>query len=773
MVRNLRTAYLAGLAVIACAIIGGQVVERVILGEDTATNSTLVNIAGKQRFISQQIAKAALADRNYELKEALEHWQSNHRALLEGDEALGLTGEMPAEIRAQYGLVEPHFRAISNAARDIIDNPGDNKYLSLETILQHERPFLDGMNSIVQAHAQTGDARVEMLEQTEPILAGLILAILLFEALVLFEPLLRELRGTWHAVEESETRFRLAVKGSSDAIWDWDLTTDVFYISPRFAEIIGIKPHELGSSPDTLLARIEADHREQFRDQLDQAVADPELDLAIEVRVKHADGSDRWILCRAAEHRNEEGQAVRILGSITDTTEIRNYREKLRRLAEQDALTGLPNRDLFRDALEYRLNLAANLSGDPPRFAVLFLDFDRFKTINDSLGHNIGDGLLISFAQRITAHLPKQAVVARFGGDEFAVLIEGASDAEIQGMGECLIEVLSAPHTVEQHEIISTASIGLVHSDPRYTSADKMLRDADIAMYEAKRAGRSRLVVFNTEMRAAVVEQEQLERELKRDYVVEQMRVEYQPIYNLENGLTVGFEALTRWCHPTLGEISPAKFVPIAEECGAMNAIGEWMLNTAVNQLVAWDRHFPGQKLRMSINISRKQVLQPDIVQRLARVRDKHPGMVSRMVLEITETAVIDERVDLTPILQQISDLGFPLAIDDFGTGYSSLSCLHSYPMTYLKIDRSFLLDLEQRREFVAVLAAIVSLANALDLKVIAEGIETPEQLAQLQSMGCEFGQGFLFSKSLTPRQATDHLASGHATRPRQLARAA
>jgi len=758
MPRRLRLRYLTGLSMIALLTLLGQYLIHGMLDEHIGTEHVL-HTAGRQELLSQKITKAAIANDLSELTASLEEWEHAHDILVHGAKEIGSTHKMPDEIRALYTEMQPHFVAIRDAARDIIDNGADDHAQSLKIIEEHEHEFLKQMETIVLAHAADGRARITHLDYIEYALGGITFLVLLIEAVLIFEPLVRRLRRNWAALQSSEDRFRLAVAGSCDAIWDWDLKTDKLYLAPRFAEMIGVRPTDITDSPNELLGRISSQLLPAFNKEVARVIDDPKLTLDTEIRINHRDGSERWVLCRAAEHRDAEGHAIRLVGSLADITELKQTQTKLRDLAERDMLTGLANRKLFADRLD--LCIARRHSRPAAAFGVMFLDFDRFKMVNDSLGHAVGDGLLCSFAARITAQLPEHALVARFGGDEFAVLLQGNSSYDILENARTLLATLTEPHTVQRHEIVSTASIGLVLSEQQYDSAETMLRDADIAMYEAKRAGRARLVVFDAAMHEVVAEQQRLERELVRDEVVDQLRLEYQPIIDIEDGTLSGFEALARWTHPTEGEVSPGKFIPIAEECGAIDRIGNWIFETAADRLAAWDRQFPDLALRMAVNVSRKQLLSPVFMGQLEDIAERHPELVSRLIIEITETAVVDDRVDLGPILAQIQERGYPIAMDDFGTGYSSLSCLHNYPLSYLKIDRSFVMNLEDRREFSAVFAAIVSLANALDLRVVAEGVETKEQLVQLQAMGCEFGQGYLFAKSLSVPDAERFIVDG------------
>ncbi len=753
-----RVGYIGGLCLIAALTLAGQIVIHAMLYTQSGT-ADLINIAGRQRMLSQKIAKSALEGDLDELARAASLWESSHEALVDGDPELGLSGDYEPGIERMYTDLGPFVDEIIGSVEVILGGGSDAVPDAVAAVLAIEGDYLARMDAIVHAHAEHGERAVAFLDRIEFVIGGAILLVLILEAVLIFEPLLRRMRSSWNALVRSEDRFKLAVKGSSGAIFDWNLIDNTIYLAPRFAEMIGAPAGKVSDSPHELVGRIASQHLSEFSDRLEDVIRDPALDLDIEFQLTCSDGSERWVLCRGTEERDESGQADRFVGSIADITELKQTQLQLRELAERDALTGLANRSLFSDRLDLRLAKRGTSQGV---FAVLFLDFDRFKMINDSLGHDVGDGLLISFAERIKAHLPDSATAARFGGDEFAVLVDSGSSDEITALADGLLEILAEPHQIGKHEITSTASIGVVLDSCRYETSEQMLRDADIAMYEAKRSGRAGVVFFDDAMREQVVEQQRLEHDLAKGDVIEQMRLLYQPIIELESGKIAGFEALVRWIHPVEGEIRPDKFIHIAEECGAIESVGNWVLESASAQLLRWHDAHPELGLRMAINVSRKQLLLPGFVDALAGLADRMGDATGRIVIEVTETAVVDSRVDISSTLETIKRLGFSLAMDDFGTGYSSLSCLHDYPIDYLKIDRSFVKNLEQRREFTAVFAAIVSLANALDLKVVAEGIEVREQLVQLQAMGCEFGQGYLFGKPMSESDADRLLAGDH-----------
>lgn len=566
-----------------------------------------------------------------------------------------------------------------------------------------------------------------------------------------------ELEDVAARLSASEERYALAIEGSQDGLWDWDLVSNTTYYAPRWKELLGLRPDEVGDSPREWLGRIASSNLSSFHAALTEHIEGRTSRFESEVEMNHASGETRWMLCRAVARRDDAGKAVRLAGSLTDITELKRAQEELRRMAQHDRLTGLPNRAVFRDRLREAMAMA---KADPGRrFAVLFFDFDRFKLINDSLGHPAGDALLVSIAGRFRRVLRSRDVAARFGGDEFVVLLDHVNGAdEARATCDRLLSEFARPHDIEGRSVVSTASIGLVMGDASYTDPEDMIRDADAAMYQAKLAGRGSYREFDEMMHAQAVDRLNLEQDLRRAVVGEEFALAYQPIVSLSEGSVVGFEALLRWNHPTQGLVGPDVFIPAAEETGAIVRIGEWVLREACARLADWKREHPGRSLQMSVNLSRRQLILPGIAQRLEAITRERGVAPSDVRLEITESDVMDQRYDVNPVLAEIRELGFGLAMDDFGTGHSSLWCLHRFPIDVLKIDRSFVRNMEQRREFVAVMQAIVSLSHNLGLRVVAEGVETANQLAQLQAMDCEFAQGFLFARPLSAAEASETL---------------
>ncbi len=449
------------------------------------------------------------------------------------------------------------------------------------------------------------------------------------------------------------------------------------------------------------------------------------------------------------------------------SAELEQAKSMAETLARRDALTGLCNHAAFIDHLKQAIERSGSDKNN--QFAVLFLDFDRFKVINDSLGHQVGDELLVGIGERIRGALranrpdvrrPRDAV-GRIGGDEFVVLLEDIdSTQEAVTIADRIQEKVSAPFQLDGHEVFISVSIGIVGSESGYDCPEALLRDADIAMYHAKAAGKARHIVFDNDMREQAVKRLGLEGQLRKALQRQEFKVVYQPIVSLESGHVVGFEALLRWSHPQQGLILPAQFIPIAEETGLIVPIGLWVLSHACQQLRNFQEILPNKEpLWVSVNLSRRQLCEPNLVDQIARqIRTNHIAPQT-LKLEVTENSITQDTQGVIPAITQLRDMGVQICMDDFGTGMSSLSCLHSFPIDVLKIDRAFIHNAAGNVQYVAVIDAIVTLAHNLGLSVVAEGVETPEQVAQLQALECDYAQGCFFSAAMEEQQVAGFLA--------------
>ena len=488
----------------------------------------------------------------------------------------------------------------------------------------------------------------------------------------------------------------------------------------------------------------------------------------VRASARHAEEAER---ARAElEHQRAEQaeQHVQELNNyIADQERISRVlvetKDHFRHAAFHDSLTGLPNRGMFTELLRAEIESAQRHREH--MFAVLFLDLDRFKNVNDSLGHTHGDLLLVAFAERLERTLRPIDTLARFGGDEFAILLSGMTDAtDAVRVAQRIQDELSQPFMLDKNSAFATASIGIAFSSSGYDRADDILRDADIAMYRAKENGKARYEVFDQGMHARAVSRLQLESDLRQAIEQKEFCVYYQPIVSLQTGRLAGFEALVRWNHPSRGLVSPGDFIPVAEETGLIVPIGQWVLNEACAQVRRWQLDSPSHRsLSLSVNLSARQVAQPNLLDRIKEAIEHSKLNPHCLKLEITESVVMENAEAAAQMFKQLRSLGVQLSIDDFGTGYSSLSYLHRFPLNYLKIDRSFVSRLTTENDN-AIVRTISTLARNLGMEVIAEGIETEEQYKELKILGCEYGQGFLFSRPVN-HEGVIHLLAQDARR--------
>ena len=562
------------------------------------------------------------------------------------------------------------------------------------------------------------------------------------------------------ALRESEERYALALAGANDGLWDWNLRTGQIYFSDRWREMMGLAETAIGSLPQEWFGRIHPDDVEAVQAAIATHRTGDAEHFRIEHRVLHADGAYLWMVARGTAIRDEQGNATRMAGSLTDITERKRAEEQLLRDALHDGLTGLPNRVLFGDRLERSLARTARDANH--HFGVLFLDMDRFKIINDSLGHAAGDQLLVAFAGRLIGCLRPSDTVARLGGDEFTILLEDPRQPDDAiTVATRILESLKKPFILGDHEVYVTASIGIAASDGGYQRPQDILRDADTAMYRAKANGKARYQVFDSGMHARALKLLETENDLRRAIDRGEFELYYQPILNIATRQISSFEALIRWRHPERGLIPPTEFIPVAEETGLILQIGRWVINEACQQLAKWHEMFPDVRPDMNVNLSGRQFSQVDLVEQVMTALRQTKLAPHHLILEITESVVMESPESAIAMLERLKAIGVQLNIDDFGTGYSSLSYLQRFPVDTMKIDRSFVSRIGSNPENAEIIRAIVALAHNLDMKVTAEGIETAEQLDQLSLLQCENAQGYFFSEPMNHLQATEALRMG------------
>jgi diguanylate cyclase (GGDEF)-like protein/PAS domain S-box-containing protein len=555
------------------------------------------------------------------------------------------------------------------------------------------------------------------------------------------------------ALQEAQ-QLAAIVQASSDAIYsvapDWTVTS----WNPGAERLLGRPAEEMLGRPITSVwpqKQFEVD-----RPMFERALAGEVITDFETVRL-HRDGTPMAVTLTWSPINNDRGQVTGVSVIARDITQRKQLEEQLARQALHDPLTGLANRALFGDRLEHAL---ARSRRPGATVAILVIDLDGFKDINDSLGHDAGDDLLAIAGLRLQGHVAAGATIARLGGDEFGVLLEDTTAARAVRMAEVLLEGLAPPVVLRDRDLTPTASIGIALAAGE--DADTLLRNADTAMYAAKRQGKGRYAIFEPAMHTTVVERLDLAADLGRAVQQNHLHVCYQPEIDLRSGRIIGLEALVRWRHPTRGEVLPGEFIPLAEETELIVPIGRWVLREACRQTKAWQERWPTTPpLTIAVNLSARQLQHPDIVDEVRAALAAADLDPPSLVLEITETAAMEQLDAAIPILTQLRQLGLRLALDDFGTGYSSLSYLQRLPVDILKIDRTFVSGVAGTTEDSALARAIVTLGQTLGLETIAEGIETVEQLAAVRQLGCQIGQGYYFARPLGPA-AVDALLERH-----------
>ncbi|HLV16972.1 MAG TPA: EAL domain-containing protein [Pseudomonas sp.] len=552
------------------------------------------------------------------------------------------------------------------------------------------------------------------------------------------------------ALEDSEARFARAMRGANDGLWDWDVEFDRLYVSERWASMLGLTRDALNDSSQSWFCRVHPDDFPALRQAIDAHLNGDTPTLQHEYRIRRGDGSFAWVLVRGIAERDRSG-GLRLTGSQTDISERKLAEQRLRHAARHDPLTGLANRTRL-DELLHRLE-QRQLRGEQAMAALLFVDLDRFKLINDSLGHSVGDQVLIHVAQRLQRCLREGDQLARFGGDEFVVLLNSIrSPGEAEQIAQQILDTLLDPLLVAGHELSVSASIGIAPLQ-QPGQVREALQAADLALYRAKSAGKAQYARYSSELQAAAQHRLELESALAQALGREEFEVYYQPIYRIDEGRPQlrGVEALLRWRQNGV-PVEPGTFIPVLEESGEIVRVGEWVLREACRQVHAW-QDAGHHQLSVSVNLSNRQLLQPGFSTRVMTVLAETGLAPDALVLEITEGVLMEDSAELHGNLRRLARMGVRLALDDFGTGYCSLGYLKRFPLHSLKVDKSFILGAHTDPDLYAISRAIIGLGKALGLTVTAEGVETEQHLDFLRQEGCQNAQGFLFSRPIPADQ--------------------
>ncbi|MFA5898670.1 MAG: EAL domain-containing protein [Hyphomicrobium sp.] len=616
-----------------------------------------------------------------------------------------------------------------------------------------------------------GDAAVQGL------VSGLVLILILI-GFTVTQFAFRSLEPLFGAAP-SELQLRaLAVDGAGSAVWEWSARRDEIKVSPGIEASLGLSPGELCTKVDDFIKHLHAADRERFRMILWSVQERTWARIRTEFRMRHADNSYRWLELEAASVPNEDARAMRCVGLVRDVTDAKRAHERLLHDAVHDSLTGLPNRELLLDRLGVAVGRATSESGVRP--SIIFIDIDKFKSVNVSFGLVVGDSLLLTVARRLQSNLGPQDTLARVGGDQFAILlVSEQSPQDLAGLTERARRSLRAPIKIAGQEIVLTGSIGIAVYDGQTASHLDVYKEAEIAMYRAKRGGADRIEIFRPEMRSDRDDRVALESDLRKALAKNQIKVLYQPIIYLPTEELAGFEALVRWEHPKRGLMSPSDFIPIAEQSDLIVRLGSHVLLRAAHEAARWQRELPREErpLFVSVNISSRQIFRQNLIQEIRHILGRNIVPKGSLRLEITESLVMENPEQATEILEWLRGAGAELALDDFGTGYSSLAYLQRFPFDTIKIDRALVQATgESGGAGSAIVRSIVALAHELGKSVVAEGVETPEDVAFLRSISCQYAQGFYYGEPMSDRDVLQLLkmvrTAEHKLRPRGLFRA-
>ena len=565
--------------------------------------------------------------------------------------------------------------------------------------------------------------------------------------------------STFSELQESEERYSLVARGANDGLWDWDYAKDRVYYSPRWKSMLGFTENDISCKPEEWISRIHPDDKCSVLADLKAHKKGKTSHFESEYRMKNAEGSYRWMMCRSLAARDEDNVPYRMTGSQSDITDRKKAEEKLVFDAVHDALTGLPNRILFLDRLTHCIELSSRRKSFS--FAVLYLDLNRFKIINDTMGHLLGDRLLVEIGSKFKRVIRKGDTLSRLGGDEFAILCEDIEDISVAtNLADRIQNELLRPVDLDGQNVVVGCSIGLTESSIGYERAEDMMRDADTAMYRAKLRIGSRYEVFDVTMHEKAMNVLQIESDLRLALADDQFDIFYQPIVEIREEVVSGFEALVRWNHPRLGLLLPGQFIDVAIESRLIVPLGRWVLAQACQQMQSWkDQWEEAGDWTISVNLSAPELAQPDLIAAMCHIIDESGLDPKFLKIEITETSLVENSSHALETMRTLRAQGIHLSIDDFGTGHSSFSYLHDFPFDELKIDQTFISELDSRSDKQKIVNAIVSLAHNLGMTVVAEGSASGAIYENLRDASCEYAQGFSIMEPRTANEITRSVA--------------